>query len=159
MNQNSNKFKLVSSRFFYSNFHHRIIGNCTGIVNLREDRKKRNAQIDLKAEKLRVERAIELRNRQLSFRSMLNQQISDKIRLRKLQRELEEIEEQTRRKYLDDRERLIEEEKARLIEEYQKNEDGNTTKLPTDAYTLKIETVWTLDEEEIRKPYDLKDPL
>ena len=40
-----------------------------------------------------------------------------------------------------------------------KNEDGNSTKLPTDAYTLKIETVWTLDEEEIRKPYDLKDPL
>ena len=42
----------------------------------------------------------------------------------------------------------------------QKNEDGNSTKLPTDAYTLKIKkTVWTLDEEEIRKPYDLKDPL
>ena len=40
-----------------------------------------------------------------------------------------------------------------------KNEDGNSTKLPADAYTLKIETVWTLDEEEIRKPYDLKDPL
>ena len=40
-----------------------------------------------------------------------------------------------------------------------KNEDGNSTKLSTDAYTLKIETVWTLDEEEIRKPYDLKDPL
>jgi len=39
------------------------------------------------------------------------------------------------------------------------NEDGNSTKLPADAYTLKIETVWTLDEEEIRKPYDLKDPL
>ena len=39
------------------------------------------------------------------------------------------------------------------------NEDGNSTKLPADAYTLKIETVWTLDEEEIRKPFDLKDPL
>ncbi|CAG5095361.1 Oidioi.mRNA.OKI2018_I69.XSR.g14153.t1.cds [Oikopleura dioica] len=90
---------------------------------LQEKRRKKNEQIDLKAEKLRVKRAIELRNRQLSFRSMLNQQISDKIRLRKLQQELEEIEEQSRKKYINEKERLIEEEKARLIEEYQKKEN------------------------------------
>ncbi len=90
---------------------------------VQNQRKQRNQEVDLKAEKLRAERAIEIRNRQLSLRSMINQQISDKIRLKKLQQELDQIEEQVRKKYLQDKDKLIEEEKVRLIEEYKMKEN------------------------------------
>ena len=104
---------------------------------VRKERKQRNQQIDFDAEKLRVERAIELRSRQLSLRSMLNQQISDKIKLKKLEQELEQIEEQARQKYLQDKEKLIEEEKARLIEEYKIKE--NQSKAPAEKVEEELE--------------------